>query len=132
MKYILLMKFPLETWGKTNIGTWSPADVQKNVRFRQRLNEELTEAGELVAAQGLTGPELAKVVRARADGSPAVTDGPYPESKEFLAGYYIVDVEKPERAYEIAARISSMPGPTGGPSNLPIEVRELMTARSDM
>jgi hypothetical protein len=53
----------------------------------------------------------------------------FPESKEFLAGYWIVDVETPERAYEIAARISAAPGPSGIPTDMPIEVRQIMTGK---
>ena len=68
------------------------------------------------------------MVRARKDGTPEVTDGPFAEAKEFLAGYWIVDVERPERAYEIAARASAAPGPGGAPMNMPIEVREVMSA----
>ena len=76
-----------------------------------RLNKELTESGELVGAEGLAGPNEARVVRATKNGTPAVTDGPFPEAKEFLAGYWIVDCESPERAYAIAARASAAPGP---------------------
>jgi hypothetical protein len=72
-------------------------------------------------------PGQAKLVRARPDGTPEVTDGPFAEAKEFLAGYWIVDVEKPERAYELAARASAAPGPQGAPLNMPIEVREVMS-----
>jgi hypothetical protein len=86
------------------------------------LNKELTEAGELVATHGLAEPDAARVVRGEKDGVP-VTDGIFPESKEFLLGYWIVDVETPERAYAIAGRISAAPGPGGVPTNMPIEVR---------
>ena len=67
------------------------------------------------------------MVRAGKDGAPEVTDGVFPEAKEFLAGYWIVDVESPERAYEIAARASAAPGPGGAPMNMPIEVRQVMS-----
>jgi hypothetical protein len=92
------------------------------------FNKELTDAGELVGAEGLAAPGQAKVVRAGKNGLPAVTDGPFPEAKEFLAGYWIVDVDKPERAYEIAAKASAAPGPGGKPLIIPIEVREVMSA----
>jgi hypothetical protein len=92
-----------------------------------RFNKELAEAGELVGAEGLAGPEQARIIRARKDGSPEVTDGPFPESKEFLAGWWIVDVESPERAYELAARASAAPGKGGVPLNMAIEVREVMS-----
>jgi hypothetical protein len=82
-----------------------------------RINQDLAESGEFVATQGLAGPKEAKVVRGEKNGVP-VTDGIFPESKEFLLGYWIVDVPNPERAYAIAGRISA------ASSNLPIEVRQ--------
>jgi hypothetical protein len=75
---------------------------------------------------GLAVPDQAKVVRAAKDGEP-ITDGVFPESKEFLAGYWMIDVESAERAYAIAARVSAVPGPGGIPSNMPIEVRQIMS-----
>ncbi len=92
------------------------------------FNKTLSQAGELVSAEGLDGPEQARVVRADNQGSPAVTDGPFAESKEFLAGFWIVDVDDTERAYAIAARISAAPGRGGVPMNMPIEVRQVMSA----
>jgi hypothetical protein len=93
--------------------------------FMHRLNKKLVDAGELVDAQGLSGPDQAKLVRAGANGEP-VTDGVFPEAKEFLAGYWIVDVETPERAYAIAAEASAAPGPGGVPLRLAIEVRQVL------
>jgi hypothetical protein len=69
----------------------------------------------------------ARIVRAAESGAPAVTDGPFPEAKEFLAGYWIVEVDRLERAYEIAAKASTAPGPDGAPLRTPIEVRRVMT-----
>ncbi len=89
------------------------------------LNTDLSKSGELVIVHGLTAPDQAKAVRAGKDGVP-ITDGLFPESKEFLAGYWIVDVETPERAYAIASRASAAPGPGGEPLNMPIEVRQVM------
>ena len=128
MKYILMM-----TGTKAGVDTyraWSKKDVETHFTFLKNLNKELSEAGELVANEGLGGPEQAKVVRAGKDGTP-ITDGVFPEAKEFLLGYWIVDVESPERAYEIAARLSAGPGPGGVPTNMPIEVRQIMSRRSD-
>lgn len=90
------------------------------------LNKELQEAGELVSAEGLAFPDQAKMVRAGKDGLP-ITDGIFPESKEFLIGYWIIDVESSERAYQVAARASAAPGPGGTPLNMPIEVRQVMS-----
>jgi hypothetical protein len=87
---------------------------------------KLRDQGELVSAEGLAGPDQAKHVRAGKDGQP-ITDGVFPETKEFLAGYWIVDVDRPERAYAIAAEASAAPGPGGAPLGMPIEVREVMS-----
>ena len=126
MKYMLMMQFKVGGWKTGNIGTWPPEDVQANIDFLRRFHADLDEAGELVAHQGLGGPETIRVVQAAKNAEPAITDGPFPESKEFLAGFWIVDVDTPGRAWEIAARLSSLPGRGGGPANVPIEVRPLM------
>jgi hypothetical protein len=128
MKYILMMmgtKAGVDTYR-----AWSKSDMEKHFAYLGSLNKDLSEAGELVAVEGLAGPDLAKVVRAGKNGAP-ITDGVFPEAKEFLLGYWIVDVESPERAYEIAARLSAGPGPGGVPTSLPIEVRQIMSRRTE-
>jgi hypothetical protein len=102
-------------------------DIQAHIAFMRTFAKELSESGELVSTEGLADPKQAKIVRADKDGAP-VTDGVFPEAKEYLAGYWIVDVETPERAYAIAARASTAPGPGGAPSNMPIEVRQVMSS----
>jgi len=126
MKFMLLLNAPRGT-GDWDIFSWAPEDFQRHVAHLKRLGQELRDAGELVSTEGLVGPSQARIVRAGRDGAPEVTDGPFAESKEFLAGYWIVDVDTPQRAYEIAARQSSAPGPGGRPLNTPVEVRELMS-----
>jgi len=128
MKYILMMNIPKS--GYDVFGAWSEKDIQANIEFVTILNKELRESGEFVSAQGLALPDQAVLVRAGADGAP-ITDGVFPESKEFLAGYLIIDVESPERAYEIAARWSASPGPGGAPLNAAIEVRPIMSGKPD-
>ena len=131
MKYMLMMHAPRGT-GDYQIGSWSPEDFQAHIDFMHRFNKELSDAGELVGGEGLAAPGEAKLVRAGKNGAP-VTDGPFPEAKEFLAGYWIIDVDRPERAYEIAAKASAAPGPGGAPLNMPIEVRQVMrTPLSDV
>jgi hypothetical protein len=127
MKYMLMMH---ATRGKGDwaVLDWPPGALKAHIDFMIGFNKELAEAGELVGGEGLAGPGEARLVRATKSGAPAVTDGPFPEAKEFLAGYWIVDCESPQRAYEIAARASSAPGPDGTPLNMPIEVREVMSA----
>jgi len=122
VKYILLMSGSKA--GVDGYRAWSKNDIDGHTAVLTALNRELTESGEFVASQGLAAPHEAKLVRGLKDGLP-VTDGIFPESKEFLLGYWIVDVATPERAYEIAARISAAPGPGGVPTNMPIEVRPL-------
>jgi hypothetical protein len=124
MKYMLMMNTP--GGGPYQIANWPEKDIKAHIAFMMNLNKKLRAEGELVAAEGLSGPDQAKVVRAGAAGEP-ITDGVFPETKEFLAGYWIVDVETPERAYAIAAQASAAPGPGGKPLNLAIEVRQVMT-----
>lgn len=128
MKFMLMMHAPAAGWETAGIGTWPPGDIKAHIAFMTRFATELSNAGELVGAEGLAGPEQARIVRAAKNGAPEVTDGPFPEAKEFLAGYWIVDCDSAERAYEIAARASAAPGRGGVPLNMPIEVREVMSA----
>jgi hypothetical protein len=125
MKFMLMMHAPRGT-GEYKVNDWSPEDLQAHMTFMHSLNRELMETGERVDAQGLAAPGEAKLVRAGKDGTP-VTDGPFAEAKEFLAGFWIVEVDTPERAYEIAAKASAAPGPGGAPLNMPIEVRQVMS-----
>jgi len=127
MKFMLMMHAPRGT-GNYAVSAWKPEELKAHIEFMHRLNKDLTTAGELVGAEGLAPPNAARVVRAGTNGAPAVTDGPFPEAKEFLAGYWIVEVDRPERAYEIAARASAAPGPGGKPMTIPIEVRQVMSA----
>jgi hypothetical protein len=108
--------------------SWDPVDIEAHIDFQQALNAELLNSGELVDAQGLASPELATFVTSDGKTAPVVTDGPFPEAKELLAGYRMVDVESQARAIEIAARASAAPGPGGVPMQLPIEVRQVMGA----
>jgi hypothetical protein len=128
MKYMLMMHASGAGWKNAGIGTWPPEDIRAHIAFMKRFAEDLHRSGDLVATEGLAGPEEAKIVRARAGGVPEITDGPFAESKEFLAGYWIVDVDSPDQAYAIAARASAAPGRGGVPINIPIEVREVMSA----
>jgi hypothetical protein len=132
MKYMLLMQFSERTADFPRIDTWTPEEIQAHITFMLDTNKKLVDNGELVDAQGLAGPETAKIVRAGAESAaPVVTEGPYPETKEFLAGYWIVDCDSPERAIELAASVSAAPGPGGAPLNMPIEVRQVMSAPTE-
>ena len=123
MKYMLMMHYGANAGegGERPIHTWPPADIKAHIDFMLRLNQDLTASGELVAAEGLAGP----------DRAPMVTDGPFPEAKEFLAGFWIIDCEDPKRAIEIAGRASGAPGLGGVPMSIPIELRQVMSAPGD-
>jgi len=123
MKYILMMNTMKAGHG---VPDWPKKDLQAHIAFMMSLNKELHERGELVSGEGLSFPDQAKLVRADKNGRP-ITDGIFPESKEFLAGFWIIDVDNPERAYDIAARISAAPGPGGAALNMPIELRPIMS-----
>lgn len=127
MRFMLMMNVPRGT-GDYKISDWKPEDFKAHMDFMHDLNKELKEAGELVGAEGLTPPGEAKLVRANKTGGPPVTDGVFPESKEFLAGYWMIDVDSAERAYAIAGKASTAPGPGGVPLIIPIEVRQVMQA----
>jgi hypothetical protein len=114
--------------GDWSVMNWAAEDLKAHMAFMRRLHEDLTTEGALVAAEGLAGPGEARIVKAGKDGAPEVTDGPFAESKEFLAGYWIVDVESSQEAYAIAARASRAPGKGGQPMSIPIEVRQVMSA----
>src|SRR3954464_11879698 len=114
MKYILMMNCP--STGYESFAAWPKKDIQAHIAFMHSFNKSLKESGEFVSAEGLASPQEAKIVRAGKDGTP-ITDGVFPESKELLAGYWIIDVEGPEQAYKIAARASAAPGPGGVPFN---------------
>lgn len=124
MKYMLLMMVPYGT-GDWSLADWKPDEVKAMTTFMNDFNKALSAAGELVAAEGLESPRDARIVRAGDTGEPLVTDGPFAETKEFLAGYWIVDVPTEARAHAIAARASMAPGPGGQPLRIPIEVRRV-------
>jgi len=135
MKYMLIMNSPRD--GYAQYMKWPRKILEANVAFMQAFSKQLKEAGELVSAEGLASPEQARLVRAGNDGKP-ITDGVFPESKEFLAGYWIVDVDSPERAFAIAAEASTAPGGAvtaadGRPiEHFWIEVRQIMSSHKDV
>lgn len=122
MKYMLMMNTP--RGGDYQIMSWPKKDIEAHIGFMIGFAKKLGAAGELVGAEGLASPAEAKIVRASNDGKP-ITDGAFAESKEFLAGFWIVEVPNAQRAYEIAAEASAAPGVGGKPLNLAIEVREV-------
>jgi hypothetical protein len=125
MRFMLIQSYGTIE-GVEPLPRWAPDEIQAHIAYQGRINAELTERGELIDAQALTGPEAARIVTYGGAGEPVVTDGPFPETKELLAGWRIVDVDSLERAIEVAAQVSAAPGPNGVPLGQPIELREVM------
>ena len=128
MRFMLLQNYGGVEADCAPMYEWTPEEVKDHIEFQQTLNRRLEELGELVDAQGLAGPDDARFVVSDGASAPLVTDGPFPESKELLAGYRIVEVDTAERAVEIAAQISAAPGQGGAPICQRIEVRQIMSA----
>lgn len=126
MKFLLMMHMKTDPQSMAQgVMTWPHEDMDAHIRFMMAFNQKLKDSGELVAADGLAWPTEAKLVRAGKNGEP-VTDGVFPESKEFLIGFWTIKVDSTERAYQIAAEASAAPGRGGVPLNMPIEVRQIM------
>ncbi len=129
MRFMIMMHAPRgEGAGDWQINNWSPEDFKRHMSFMQDLNMELHKSGEWVSGEGLASPAEAKLVRASRNGGAPITDGPFAESKEFLAGYWIVSVDNAQRAYDLAGRISAAPGRNGEPLYMAVEVRQVMDA----
>jgi hypothetical protein len=111
---------------ETPMEEWKPEEITAHLDYYKALRRALVSSGELVGSEVLAGPDLAKIVTADGVTAPVVTDGPFQEYKEWLAGYQIVDVESEARAIEIAAKISAVPGPDGVALQQPIQVRQVM------
>jgi hypothetical protein len=123
-RYMVLTKYD-DGLDVPPMAEWDPDDITAHLDYLRALNAELIESGELVEMQALSGPDLARIVVSDG-GPPVVTDGPFPEVKELLAGYQLIDVETEERALEIAAKVSAAPGPGGVPLRQRIELRSVM------
>jgi hypothetical protein len=124
MRFMMMMNAPAGT-GDYQINDWSPEDFKAHMAFMHQFNAEIRSSGEFVLGEGLTPPRDARLVRAGKDLTP-ITDGPFAESKEFLAGFWIIEAESAQRAYELAAKVSAAPGPGGKPLNMGVEVRPIM------
>ena len=124
-KYLLIVDFQPGV-AEGSMEDWQPAEVEAHLDYYRVLLRELQASGELLKSEVLTGPDLAHVVTWDGTNPPVVTDGPFAEFKEWVAGYEIVDVESEARAIEIAARLSAVPGPGGRATEQPIQVRRIM------
>ena len=128
MKFMLMMQGTRSGW--ESMSTWSQAEIRAHIEFMMGLAKELSSSGELRLAEGLDVPKNAKMISAKHADAPTVSDGPFAETKEFLAGFWIVKCASQQRAIEIAAKASTAPGRGGAPMGLPIELRQVMNAPS--
>lgn len=137
MKYMIMMYGSQQDYdamtGKPVTGkpAWSAAEAAAMGAFMESYNRALAEAGELVETRGLAAPAHARRIQVR-DGVRVVTDGPYPEAQEVLAGYWIVECDGIDRAIEIAAGLTACPGPTGVGADGFADVRPLLDGRADL
>ncbi|TDQ05066.1 YciI family protein [Labedaea rhizosphaerae] len=129
MKYLLLKHYrggPAPVVDFLPMDQWTPEEVDAHVKYMQDFGDRLQESGEFVDMQALL-PDGA-FVRSDDAGRPPVTDGPFAETKDLIAGYYVIDVESWDRAVEVAADLSAAPGPGGKPLHEWLEVRPLFSA----
>jgi hypothetical protein len=132
MKYMIMLyasqqEYDLMSGKPTDRPAWSQEDLAAMHAFMAQWNQELIDSGEFVDAQGLAAPVHTRRIIGLRDGVPVVTDGPYPETQEVLAGYTIVECESFDRATELAARITKGPHPAGQPTGSEyIEVRPVI------
>jgi hypothetical protein len=128
-KYLLLKHYsgaPEQYKPCPPMDQWAPEDVDAHMKFLHEVSRILQEKGEFVDAQALT-PVQTWVRYGGPDAAPVVTDAPHPETADLVAGWYMVDVDSYERALELAAWVSSEPGPGGEPLYEWIDVREVMS-----
>jgi hypothetical protein len=136
MKYMILLYGSQQAYdamaGKsTGEPALSPEDFAPMHAFVESWNNELASSGELVDAQGLAAPVHARRIQLK-DGVPVVTDGPYAETEEVLAGYTLVECAGFDRATEIAARLASCPYPAGAPGRFVVDVRPIADTVADL
>ena len=127
-KYLLLKHYnggPQPLPGCVPMSEWTADEITAHIAFQHEAVRRLTESGELVDARGLS-TEGAYVRFGGPGAAPVVTDGPFPETKELVAGWFLVDVDSRDRAHEIAAQVSAAPGKDGEPIHEWIEVRPVM------
>jgi hypothetical protein len=129
MKYLLLKHYrggPAPAADFAPMDQWTPEEVDAHMEFMRDFAARLEETGELVEGQALA-PEGA-FVRYDGEGRPPVTDGPFAETKDLIAGWYVIDVESWDRAVPLAGELSAAPGPGGKPIQEWLEVRPFLTA----
>ena len=137
MKYLVMVQGSQADYeamrGNASAGSpaWSEKDVQAMFDFMGAVTNDLAESGELIDAQGLVEPAKTRLVTAGDDGRPVITDGPYGETKEVLAGYWVLECESLERVTEVAARVTRCPAPAGAPVR-PVVIRAIDSGGGDV
>jgi hypothetical protein len=136
MKYMILtygsqQDYDIMSGKPSDRPAWSGEDFAAMGAFMQSFNDELAESGELVETRGLTAPVHTRRVQLQ-NGVPVVTDGPYAETQEVLAGYWIVECESFDRATEIAAKMSNCPTPGGVWADAFADVRPIADSQADL
>ncbi|MFF1450611.1 YciI family protein [Streptomyces sp. NPDC058274] len=137
MKYLVMVQGTQADYegmrGKPSPGSpaWSEAELAAMYAYMGAISNDLSETGELVDAQGLAEPARTRLVTAGEDGKPVITDGPYSETKELMAGYWVLECESLERVTEIAARVTRCPGPEGI-TDYPVVIRPILDGAGDI
>lgn len=138
MKYLVMVQGSQADYeamkGRTSEASpaaWSEQDVQAMYAYMGAINDDLAETGEMVDGQGLVEPARTRAVSLGEDGKPVITDGPYSETKELLAGYWVLDCASLERVTEIAERVARCPQPAGAPQH-PVVIRPIDEGSADI
>ncbi|MCZ0980471.1 YciI family protein [Streptomyces diastatochromogenes] len=130
MKYLVMVQGSQADYeamagrGSAQYPAWNEAQIKAMFAHMNAINEEVAARGELIDAQGLTAPSTTRFVTVDAHGDPLVTDGPYAETKEVLAGYWVLDCASLDRVTEIAAQVARCPVPAGSPEH-PVVIRPI-------
>ena len=130
-KYLLLKHYRGAPPSINNVqmDKWSPDEVEAHIRFMNDFAARLESSGEFIDGQALS-PD-GTWVRSDGEGRPPVTDGPFAETKDLIAGWMVIDVDTYERAIELAGELSAAPGANGEPIHEWLEVRPFMGAPSN-
>ncbi|MGP4083375.1 YciI family protein [Streptomyces sp. KR55] len=137
MKYLVMVQGTQADYeamrgkGSAQSPAWSEEELQAMYAYMNAINNDLSESGELVDGQGLAEPARTRLVTLGEDGKAVITDGPYSETKELLAGYWVLECESLERVTEIADRVTRCPQPAGAP-NYPVVIRPILDGAGDI
>lgn len=137
MKYLVMVQGTQADYegmrGKAspNAPAWSEQELQAMYAYMGAINDDLAETGEIIDGQGLAEPARTRLVTLGGDGRAVITDGPYSETKELMAGYWVLECESLERVTEIADRVTRCPGPEGL-TNYPVVIRPILDGAGDI